>query len=270
MGITIGVISIKGGVGKTTVASSLATTLAQQYGKKVLLVDANYTTPHIGHYMDILEPHKTIHDVLDGKARPISAIHTRYGVDVIPGHQSYGKTINPFKLRDRLASIKHDYDFMIVDSSPHLNDETLSAMLASDALFVVSTPDYPTLSSTLRAAQVAKQRGKPIAGIVLNKIRDPKYELSLDDLELATDIPVVAELPDDKQHVGATFTRIPMSVYASRSAFTREISKLAASLVGTPEQQTFWEGIFGSRSKALLNRQVLRESFYSSLLPEAK
>jgi MinD-like ATPase involved in chromosome partitioning or flagellar assembly len=143
-------------------------------------------------------------------------------------------------------------------------------MLASDALFVVSTPDYPTLSSTLRAAQVAKQRGKPIAGIVLNKIRDPKYELSLDDLELATDIPVVAELPDDKQHVGATFTRIPMSVYASRSAFTREISKLAASLVGTPEQQTFWEGIFGSRSKALLNRQVLRESFYSSLLPEAK
>jgi len=264
MGTTIGVISIKGGVGKTTVASSLATTLAQQYGKKVLLVDANYTTPHVGHHMDILEPHKTIHEVLDGKARPISAIHTRYGVDVIPGHQSYGKTINPFKLRDRLASIKHDYDFMIVDSSPHLNDETLSAMLASDALFVVSTPDYPTLSSTLRAAQVAKQRGKPIAGIVLNKLRDPAYELSLADIELATDIPVIATLPDAKEHVGSLFTRIPMPLYASRARFSREMHNLAASLVGQPEQKPFLASLFGfAADRASVNRQVLKEHFYS-------
>ncbi len=266
MGTTIGVISIKGGVGKTTVASSLATTLAQTYGKKVLLVDANYTTPHVGHHMDILEPQKTIHDVLDGKARPISAVHTRFGVDVIPGHQSYGKMVPAFKLKDRLASIKEDYDFVVLDSSPHLNDETLSAMIASDALLVVSTPDYPTLSSTLRAAQVAKHRGKPIAGIILNKIRDPKYELSLADIELATDIPVVAQLPDDKKHVGSTFTRIPMSIYASASGFSTEMRKLAASLVGQPEQKSWWEEMVGGRSRATLNRQVLRESFYSSVV----
>lgn len=264
MGTTIGMISIKGGVGKTTVASGLATTLAQEFGKKVLLVDGNYTTPHIGHHMDILEPRKTVHEVLDGKARPISAVHTRYGVDVIPGHQNYGRAVNPFKLKDRLAGIKQDYDFTIIDSSPHLNDETLSAMLASDALFVVSTPDYPTLSSTLRAAQVAKQRGKPIAGIVLNKLRDPKYELSLADMELATDIPVVAKLPDGKEHAGSLFTRIPMPVYAKKAGFSREMRNLAASLVGAPEQKSFWSSLLGlAADRASVNRQVLKESFYS-------
>ncbi|MFH1290833.1 MAG: ParA family protein, partial [Nanoarchaeota archaeon] len=49
---TIGVIAIKGGVGKTTISAALATDLANHYGKKVLLVDANYSAPNLGLHMD--------------------------------------------------------------------------------------------------------------------------------------------------------------------------------------------------------------------------
>ena len=59
--------AIKGGVGKTTIASSLASDLVNNFGKKVLLVDANYSAPNLGLHMDIVEPGKTIHDVLAGK-----------------------------------------------------------------------------------------------------------------------------------------------------------------------------------------------------------
>ena len=45
----------------------------------------------------------------------------------------------------------------MIDSSPALNDETLAVMLASDEIFIVTTPDYPTLSMTLKSIKDARQ-----------------------------------------------------------------------------------------------------------------
>ena len=82
MGKVIGIISIKGGVGKTTLSASVASELVHNYGKKVLLVDANYSAPNLGLHMDIVKPDKTIHDVLAGRERIWGAIHKKFGVDV--------------------------------------------------------------------------------------------------------------------------------------------------------------------------------------------
>jgi septum site-determining protein MinD len=266
MGKVIGLIAIKGGVGKTTVSASLASDLVNNYKKKVLLIDANYSAPNLGLHMDIVKPEKTIHDVLAGKARIQSAIHQKYGVDVIPGSYVYNKNIPMLKLKDRISKIKNDYDFIVIDSSPSLNDEILSTMLAADHLFVVSTPDYPTLSCSLRAAQIAKQRGRPIEGIILNKIRDPKYELTLQEIEEAAGISVVARIPDDKHAVRALFTRIPVSLYDKRSAFSKEINKLGSALAYKREKKGFWRALLPFNFKAEeVNRQLLKERFYTSL-----
>ena len=56
MAKTIGIVAIKGGVGKTTIAASLASDLVNSYKKKVLLVDANYSAPNLGLHMDVVEP----------------------------------------------------------------------------------------------------------------------------------------------------------------------------------------------------------------------
>ena len=266
MGVTIGVISIKGGVGKTTISSSLATDLANHYGKKVLLIDANYSAPNLGLHMDVVEPIKTIHEVINGKARIQSAIHKRYGVDVIPGNYNYGKFLQCLRLKDRIAQVKKDYDFVIIDSSPSLNDEILSTMIASDSLLVVSTPDYPTLSCSLRAAQLAKQRGKPISGIIINKIRDPKYELTLDDFEETMGIPVMARIPDDKKAIRSVFTRIPMPLYKRRSGFSREINNLGAALTNSNEGKSWFADLFQwNVNKERVNREILREGFYKNV-----
>jgi len=267
MGKTLGIIAIKGGVGKTTIAASLAADLVNHYGKKVLLVDANYSAPNLGLHMDIVEPKKTIHDVLAGKARITSAIYNKYGVDVIPGSYVYNDRLNYLKLRDKLNGLKKDYDFTIIDSSPSLNAEILSTILASDSLFVVSTADYPTLSCSLRAAKLAKQRGKPIRGIIMNKLRDSGYELSLKEIEEATDIPVVARIPDDKSNVRALFTRIPTTIYNRRSKFSREIGKLSAALTNNSEKRSLFGSLVPkSFRKEEVNRQILRKSFYRSRL----
>ena len=140
----------------------------------------------------------------------------------------------------------------------------MSAMLASDSLFVVTTPDYPTLSCSLRAAKLAKQRGKLIAGIIINKVREPRYELNLKEIEGSIGIPVVARIPDDKNNAGALFMRIPTSIYNRRCKFAKEIGKLSSALVGVKERRSLFGKVFGTNfRREEVNRQVLKESFYS-------
>ncbi|MFH1289880.1 MAG: MinD/ParA family protein, partial [Nanoarchaeota archaeon] len=217
-----------------------------------------------GLHMDILEPEKTIHHVLDKKIQMKSAIHNKFGVDVIPGEYVYNKPLPHLKLKDRLKTIKNNYDFVILDSSPSLNDEILSTMLASDALFVVTTPDYPTLSCTLKAAKLAKQRGRPIEGIIINKVRDPRFELNLKEIEDSVDIPVIARIPDDKHAVRALFTRIPLPIYKKKSLLSKEINRLNAALTQNKEKKSILQKIlpFDFR-KERINRELLKENFYT-------
>ena len=265
----IGIISIKGGVGKTTISASLASELVNKFGKKVLLIDANYSAPNLGLHMDIVQPKNTIHDVLNNKIKIREAITNKYGVDVIPGSYVSKERLNYLKLKDRIKRLKKDYDFVILDSSPSLNEEVLSTMLASDTLFVVSTPDYPTLSCSLKAAKLAKQRGTPISGIILNKIREPSFEIGLKEIEENTKIPVVARIKDDKKNVGALFTRIPTTIYHGRCKFSKEINKLAYSLIDDYIKMPFWKKIFRG-GKEEVNRQILKNNFYNNVFDSTK
>ena len=263
MGKTIGIIAIKGGVGKTTISASLAADLVNHFQKKVLLIDANFSAPNLGLHMDIIQPKKTIHEVMINKVRISSAIHNRFGVDVIPGSYIPNFPFNPLKLKDKLRTLKKHYDFTIIDSSPSLNEEVLSAILASDLLFLITTPDYPTLSCSLKAAKLAKQRGRPIAGIIINKIRDPAYELNLKEIEKITEIPVIARIPDDKNNIRAIFTRIPASIYYRRSKFSKEINRLSSALTGAKEKRSFISFFLPNFKKEQVNRQILKQGFYT-------
>lgn len=260
----IGIIAIKGGVGKTTISTSLASELVNRFGKRVLLIDANYSAPNLGLHMDLVAPSNTIHDVLANKIRIKDAIVNKYGVDIIPGSYVSNERLNYLKLKDRIKRLKKKYDFVVIDSSPSLNEEVLSTMLASDSLFVVTTPDYPTLSCTLRAVKIAKNRGSPISGLIVNKVRNPRYEINVRDIEDAVGIPVVAKIKDDKKNVGALFTRIPMTVYDASSKFSREINKLAHALTGEDKKIGFFGKLFGNFGREAVNRQLLRKNFYNN------
>jgi histidine triad (HIT) family protein len=260
MAKTIGLISLKGGVGKTTLSAALASHLANAHDKKVLLVDANYSAPNLGLHMDIISPEGSVHEVLSG-GNISSAVHHRYGVDVIPGSFLYSKDINPLKLKNRLAAVKQKYDFIVLDSSPSLNEEVLSTMLASDHLFVVTTPDYATLSCSMKAAKLAKQRNTPISGIIINRISDPLYEVSMEEIQECTDIPVVARVKEDKHAKRALFRRVPATLDKPNSRFSREIDKFSKALVGQEEAKWFGTKWWGSFKKEQVNREVLREGF---------
>lgn len=262
MGKVIGVVSLKGGVGKTSSVVSLGASLAN-LGKNVLLVDANLSAPNLGMHLDLVNPEKTLHHVLNDEISIHEAVYKSHGFDVIPSTVFNSSEISPLKLKSKIRALKDKYDVIILDSSPSLNDETLSVILAADEILVVTTPDFSTLSMTLKAANLAKKRGTPITGLILNKVYGRKFELSLDDIEKTSSIPVMAVVPHDVHVMKSQANFVPSVHFKPRSQGSHEYMKLAALLVGEKYKPS---NVYEFFSKVSPSRQEInREIYYESL-----
>jgi septum site-determining protein MinD len=153
------------------------------------------------------------------------------GFDVIAASLT-PKKIDPLKLKKHINFLRNQYDYILIDTSPSLNEELLGAMMAADELLVVSSPDYPTLSCTIHAIKVARKRGTPITGMILNKVRDKKFELQREEIEKATETPVIALIPDDVKIAEALAFARPAAVHAPLSNAVVEYKKLGAAMIG--------------------------------------
>ena len=269
MTTTIGIISIKGGVGKTTTTTNLGAALASEFGQKVLLIDGNYSAPNLGLHFGVVKSEYTILDVLQDKVPIEKAIHpSEFGFDFIPGMlmpKGVGK-VEVFKLKSKLHAIKNKYDTILIDTSPSLNQELLSAMVASDYLIAITSPDYPTLSCTIRAVNLAKQKKTPIIGLVLNKVRGKRFELSVKDIEDLTEVPVIAVLEDDIKILEALAHTVPSVIKSAMSNNSVEYKKLAAALAG----QDYKDPRFFSRMFSLFSKGDARKEEINRLILDKK
>lgn len=264
MGTIISFVSIKGGVGKTTLALETASALANDFGKKVLLVDANFSAPNIGLYLD-LKNDLTIHDVLGDKEGLHAAIYEAYGIDIVPASMYFNDKIDPLKLKKVLEKYKERYDFIIIDSSPHYS-EMLPTIAAADKIFIVTTPDRVTLHTSLKAAQMAKKNKTNVVGVIINKIKDSKYELDLSEIQNIIELPVLARVKDHKKILEAGHFRVPLTVYDGLNEISKEIKKFASAIAGEKEKENFFSKIFKIHFKPeKVNREMYRKQIYESV-----
>ena len=265
MGKVIGVVSLKGGVGKTSSVVSLGHSFASM-GKKVLLVDGNLSAPNLGLHFKIVDPATTLHQVLLNQAHPNDAIFEMDDLDVLPASLFNRYELNPLKLRDKLTNLRRRYDVILIDSSPALNDETLAVLNASDEVLVVTTPDHPTLSTTLKAVKYAKRNGTPIVGLILNRVHNKKFELSLDDIEKASEVPVMAVVPYDLNVLKSLSEFVPMVKKHPSSEISKEFKKLAGTLIGEKYAPFSFRNLFGNiftPKRQEINREIFYESVFS-------
>lgn len=242
-----GIVALKGGVGKTTVVANLGAALSQEFQKRVLLIDANFTTPHLGLHLGLVNPKYNLHHVLNNQYSVYEAIYQHpIGFYILPGSTA-PMNVNPQVLKEIIEPLKTIYDVILIDSSPSLNDEMLATMIASDELLVVSTPDYPTLSSTLHAIKVARKKKVPIRGIVLNKIHNKKFELSARDVSDASDVEVLAVLPDHIDVYASLAKMAPVVCFKPKQKISASYNKLAGTLINEP----FESGIIGKVKRSL-------------------
>lgn len=266
-GKVLAFVSIKGGVGKTTLALETASALSNNFGKKVLLVDGNFSAPNVGLYLDLTNEY-SLHDVLLGEGLH-NAIYEAQGFDVVPASMEFHSDVDVYKLKNVLSKFRNRYDYIIIDSSPNF-EEMKPVVAAADRIFVVTTPDKVTMNTTLKAFKAARENQTPVEGVIVNKVNHPRYECSLEEIERTMDVPVMAKIKHDKKFAEALYHKKPLTIHSSSSGVSKEIQGLASAICGSPENaggffgKLFsWKDIF-SREK--INRDLMRAKFYESQL----
>ena len=196
MGKIIAIVNQKGGVGKTTTSINLSASLGI-LGKRVLMIDldpqGNATT---GVGVDKRNIGSSIYEVLTMKA-PIeqSIVKTKsVNLSVIPAYlnlacvemelieleRRYKESNNKFnrvmRLRDELAKVKDNYDYILIDCPPSLGILTTNALAAANSVLIPVQCEYYALEGIMQlinTVMLAQRKVNPnldIEGVLLTML----------------------------------------------------------------------------------------------------
>ena len=196
----VSIVNQKGGVGKTTTAVNLAASLGV-LEKNILLIDADpqaNTTSALGCDLNAENKAKTIYEVLEHHIEIDDSIISNISpnLDLIPSKiDLVGAEIElvnhenrEYMLQRQLSSIKHKYDFIIIDCPPSLGLITMNCLCASDSIIIPIQCEYFALEglgklmNTIRKIQSFHNEKLSIEGLLLT-MYDSRLRLSNNVIE---------------------------------------------------------------------------------------
>lgn len=220
---------IKGGTGKTTTAAAIAQAAAADH-KKVLAID--------------LDPQANLTYVLAADPRKPGAYHllhnadtqeviqaTKQQIDVISGHPDLSaettKTGSARRLINALTPIKKNYDLIIIDTPPAMNELTFNALQAATGVIIPVLTDAGSMQGFNRITEITQhmQQSNPnlsFIGIILTRFdRRPKINRHLRNtiIEKAAkhDIPYLGEIRQGIAITEAQALQLSLYTHAPKS-----------------------------------------------------
>ena len=194
----IAVFNPKGGVGKTTVATNLASALQLHQNQKVLLVDADTVTGHVTTSLG-LEQVRTVADSWRDQAEggdleslaTLAAPHPS-GLAIVSLTSSPLNTeiLEPSRVADAITAARPHYDFIVVDLHPSYSSLNRAVFEKADKILVPVTPDVPALRAAVQLREVAIEIGvQDHLALVVNRANSG---VSVADMEKTVGMPALA------------------------------------------------------------------------------
>jgi len=233
-GRVIAVMSPKGGVGKTTIATNLAIGLGKVAPMGVVIVDLDLQFGDVASGLS-LDPEHTIVDAVTGAAahdamvlKAFLTVHSG-GVYALcaPKLPSEADLVTAEHIRRLIAQLASEFRYVVVDTAPGLGEHALATLEhATDAVWVVGM-DIPSVKGLRTGLGILHELGLVPQGrhVVLN-FANRNTGLNIQDVEATIRVPVDVVIPHSTAVPFATNKGVPLLQDGVRNAATKGLRKL--------------------------------------------
>ncbi|HEV8281627.1 MAG TPA: AAA family ATPase, partial [Candidatus Limnocylindrales bacterium] len=261
--MVIAVFNPKGGVGKTTLATNLASALQTRRGQNVMLVDADTVTGHVATSLGIDGVRTLADSWLDqAEGGPFETV-----ADIASAHSSGLRVVSltssplnteilePGRVADAINNARRGFDFVVVDLHPSYSDLNRAIFEISDRILVPVTPDVPAIRAAVQLTDYADEAGvRDRLALVINRANSG---VTVADMERTVGMPSLALIRSG----GLLFVRAAnegrtVIEMFPKERITEDFDVLADRVLGTPAAAPAMKVPFGLFNRAKVPARV--------------
>jgi pilus assembly protein CpaE len=239
-GTVVTVFGAKGGIGKTTIATNLATALVQKTGQSVALVDLDTRFGDVAILMD-MPTDRSISDLalpdeeIDRDAVQ-SCLYTHgTGVAILPSpiRPSEWHSINPGHIEKVVSVLATTHDYVLLDTPGTFNDIVSRALEMCTILLLTATPDLASLKDTILALEMLRSWSFPSekVKIVINHTSDAHSDARV-DIRRVLGKEVFWTIPYDRNITQTTQLGMPIVAAKPKAKASQSFTELAYTIGG--------------------------------------
>lgn len=228
----------KGGVGKTTICTNTAVSLASR-GKKTLLIDLDLQFGDADMALD-LNPTESIADLSrDSSGVSIDnltscCVNHSSGLSLLPSPVSpeLAEYVTSASVKSILDVARNYYEYVLIDCGCAITDPVITALESSDDIFIVYDINILSLKRAKTSMNVLQQLNQSDkAKLVINK-NAKKNNVKISDFENLLSIPAYAVISEDFKNINASLNNgNPVTIYKPRCVVSKDLSAFADKII---------------------------------------
>jgi len=248
------VFGAKGGIGKTTIATNLATALVRLTDANVVLVDMDTRFGDVAIMMDIAVESSIADmgrrmDELDRESIKDYLVQHHTGVSILPAplHPTEWRNVTPQHIEKIIDLLAQGHDYVVIDTPGTFNELIATTLELANVILLITSMDIASIKDTalalemLRAADVSEDKVK----LTINHCTSSN-SLREEDVERVLEYSVTWRIPHDYHVASQNQLGIPIVIAKPYARVARAVTDMAYALSGAPrERKGFLERFLG-------------------------